>query len=242
LAPPDNPTVSGTADAWVYGSQAADAVALGASPSDRVTYENYGPLKVLCERAAAERFGGRLTIIRPTFVIGPYDYTYRFTYWVQRIAQGGEVLIPGPADAWLQVIDARDQGAFAVRLLEDDTDGTFHTVWPDIDHASFGQVMAEIADAVAPPGTVLTVVDAAFLRAHGVDGAMLPLWDAEGLESGPPAKPYRAVAAGLRPRPVGQSARELLDAERARPTPQPDGMLHPKCEAELLTAWHAEQS
>ena len=55
---------------------------------------------------------------RPTYVVGPDDYTWRFPYWVSRIAAGGDVLAPGPADDPAQVIDVRDQGDWMVRLLE----------------------------------------------------------------------------------------------------------------------------
>ena len=218
--------------------------ALTAVPSDPttedVTEETYGGLKVLCERAARERFGDRLTIVRPTYVVGPFDYTHRFTYWVERLARGGEVLAPAPSDAWLQIIDARDQATFVVRLLEDDVDGTFHTVWPGIQTATFGQVLAEVAAAVAPEGTTITWVDPQFLHDNDVDGTALPLWDESGEESGAPALPDAALAAGLDSRPVGQTARELLDAERAEPTIDAYGVgLTPEREAELLTAWHA---
>ncbi len=38
-----------------------------------VTEENYGGLKVACEQVSTELFGPDTTIIRPTYVIGPYD-------------------------------------------------------------------------------------------------------------------------------------------------------------------------
>ena len=222
----------------------AEDGALTAPPGDaateEVTEQTYGGLKVLCEQAASERFGQRLTVVRPTYVVGPFDYTHRFTYWVERLARGGEVLAPAPADAWLQIIDARDQGAFVVRLLEDDVDGTFHTVWPGVSGATFGQVLAEVAAAVAPEGTTITYVDPQFLHDHGVDGQALPLWDDEEVESGAPALPDAALGAGLSPRPVGQTARELLAAETADPTTDEYGVgLGPEREAEVLAAWHA---
>lgn len=37
----------------------------------------YGGLKVLCERELAAEYSGPLTILRPTVVIGPHDYTDR---------------------------------------------------------------------------------------------------------------------------------------------------------------------
>jgi len=204
-----------------------------------VTEQTYGGLKVLCEDAAQSRFP-RLTIVRPTYVVGPFDYTHRFTYWVERLARGGEVLAPAPADAWLQVIDARDQGDFVVQLLEDDRDGTFHTVWPDVDRATFGEVLADVAAAVAPEGTTITWVDPKFLTEQGVDGSMLPLWDEGGEEGGGAAIPDAALAAGLKPRSVQQTSQELLAAERAEPSHNAyGGGLDPEREAEVLAAWRA---
>jgi hypothetical protein len=75
-----------------------------------ITGETYGGLKVLCEEAAAEAYGDGLAIIRPTYVIGPHDYTGRFTWWVRRIAAGGDVLAPGPYDAPMQVVVATIPG------------------------------------------------------------------------------------------------------------------------------------
>jgi 2'-hydroxyisoflavone reductase len=46
-----------------------------------VTYgKMYGGLKALCEQAAAEVLPNRVLIIRPGLIIGPDDYSDRFTY------------------------------------------------------------------------------------------------------------------------------------------------------------------
>ena len=46
-----------------------------------VTYgKMYGGLKALCEQAAAEVLPNRALIIRPGLIIGPDDYSDRFTY------------------------------------------------------------------------------------------------------------------------------------------------------------------
>src|SRR5262245_28078187 len=52
-------------------------------PDDRLLedFSNYGALKVLCERAAADGFGGPTAIVRPGLIVGPRDPTGRFTYW-----------------------------------------------------------------------------------------------------------------------------------------------------------------
>ena len=45
-------------------------------------------------------------------IVGAHDGTYRFPWWVGRVAAGGEVLYP--AQGRIQLIDARDLG----RLLQ----------------------------------------------------------------------------------------------------------------------------
>jgi 2'-hydroxyisoflavone reductase len=143
--------------------------------ADTVTPQNYGGLKAACEHAAAELFGPGTTIVRPTYVIGPHDYSYRFTWWVDRIARGGTVLAPGRPDDPIQVIDARDMATWIVSVLERSVTGTFHAVSPPPPFG-FGQMLAAIAAAVAPAGTRFTWVDSDFLVAEGIDGAALPLW------------------------------------------------------------------
>jgi len=54
--------------------------------------ELYGGLKALCEHAAEEAMPKRVLIIRPGLIVGPDDYTDRFTYWPVRVSRGGEVL------------------------------------------------------------------------------------------------------------------------------------------------------
>ena len=126
---------------------------------EEVTDETYGGLKVLCERVAVERFGPSSIIVRPTYVVGPDDYSWRFPWWVARIARGGDVLAPGPADAPSQVIDARDMGAWMVGLLERDESGAFHAVGPSSTF-TWGEQLETIASSVAPEGTTLRWVDA----------------------------------------------------------------------------------
>ena len=55
----------------------------------------YGGLKALCEQSVEEVLPNRVLIIRPGLIVGPHDYTDRFTYWVVRVARGGEVVSQG---------------------------------------------------------------------------------------------------------------------------------------------------
>ena len=71
-----------------------------------------------------------LAIIRPTYVVGPRDMTARYPWWPLRAARGGPMLAPGPAEAPMQCIDARDMGAWTVRLAEGRVTGTFTAARP----------------------------------------------------------------------------------------------------------------
>jgi 2'-hydroxyisoflavone reductase len=205
-----------------------------------VTDENYGGLKAVCEQESALLFGPDTTIIRPTYVIGPYDRSYRFTWWVDRVAMGGTVLVPGDPDDPIQLIDARDQAAFVVSLLERSSTGTFHTVNP-APPFGFGQMVETIAAEVAPPGTRLMWVSSDFLISHGVDGAALPLWpvgerDAVNMSR---ASPAAAFAAGLAPRPLRETVADIRAEDRVPGTGRPGIGLLPQREAELLAGWAA---
>jgi 2'-hydroxyisoflavone reductase len=205
---------------------------------EEVTDDTYGGLKVLCERAAVERFGPGTVIVRPTYVVGPDDYTWRFPWWVQRLARGSEVLAPGPTDAPAQVIDARDMASWTIGLLERGESGAYHAVSP-APPFSFADQLEVIRGAVAPEGTTLTWVDADFLLADGLDDETLPLWsgaDASALIM--TADPRAAVATGLQPRPLAETVRDTLDWLRNEKQPDRPG-LDADREADLLRRWHA---
>ena len=204
-----------------------------------VTDSPYGPLTGACVVGARALLGDRATVVRPTYVVGPWDHTQRFTHWVRRMSEGGEVLGPGnPADP-LQVVDARDLGRFVVDLLEKDVAGTFHAVTPEPPY-TFGDMLADVLAVVAPSGTTITWVDQAWLLEQGESDGTIPLWG-----GGDPwilanaASPAAAVAAGMKNRSVRQSAVEVLDHLRAGPTTGSDPGLTREREAELLAAWHA---
>ena len=218
----------------------APLAALDDPTTEEVTGETYGGLKVLCEQVVNERYSDPI-IIRPTYVVGPHDYTHRFTYWVTRIAEGGRVVAPDLPGYQIQVIDARDQARWAVELLEAGDSGTFHTVSPPPPF-DFPAMLRAIVDAVGPDGTEVVPVSTSFLEEHGVGTDDLPLWY-PGTEPGDPGlscDPARAAAHGLRVRPLEQTVRETLAHERSSPTPNPGGVgWSREDEARLLALWDA---
>ena len=97
---------------------------------EEVTGETYGPLKAECDRIVRAALGDRCTIVRPTFIVGPGDTTDRFTYWVDRVHRGGDIVGPAHGDVAVQVVDVQDLCPWIVTLAENDTPGVFNAAGP----------------------------------------------------------------------------------------------------------------
>ena len=209
----------------------------------RADIENlYGPLKALSEAEAHKQFGKNVTIVRPGYIVGPRDETDRFTYWPHRVAQGGEILVPGDGHDPIQIIDGRDLGEWMIRLAEAGTTGTFNACGPDYPLSM--DAMLYGCQAVTGGGMTLTHVSPAFLDEQQVG---LPIWvpskDSEYAGYGSVSN-QRAIAAGLTFRPLATTERNLLAWFRSLPAERQAklnaGVTREK-EAELLKAWHARK-
>ena len=197
--------------------------------------EAYGELKALCEDVVRERFPAAF-VPRPGLIVGPWDPTGRFTYWPQRIAEGGRVLVPAPPSAAAQVIDARDLANWIVRAAEAGTAGTFNAV----DRPTTRERLFETCRRVAASDAELVWVDGDFLAEHDVGEWMeLPLWlhspEYAGMLS---VDPSAALRAGLEPRPLEETVRATLDwaASGEAPNEPPAGLAREK-ERQVLGAF-----
>ena len=100
------------------------------SNNEEITDETYGPFKASCEKVIKTYFPDNSLIIRPGLIVGPYDSSDRFTYWVRRIAEGGKVLIPNNPKQKLQIIDVRDLAKWIVKMVEEQAVGTYNATGP----------------------------------------------------------------------------------------------------------------
>jgi 2'-hydroxyisoflavone reductase len=203
---------------------------------EEVSEETYGPLKLACELEARGAFGEACLIVRPGYVVGPNDPTDRFTSWIRRAAQGGEMLAPGPPDAPMQFIDARDLAIFTLGRAEVADGGTYGVVRPP-GEATTSRVL-EAAINAAGADTKLTWVDQDFLLdALGTDvGTALPMWHPWRVGS-MLYDSSRAVTAGLRPRPLAETVADTLAWDRTCPQGPLQAGLSPDRERALLTSW-----
>lgn len=204
---------------------------------NELTGESYGPLKVGCEAALLDVFPGDAFIIRSGLIVGPFDPTNRFTYWVTRAALGGGAIAP-PSGQPLQFIDARDLAAFILGGIEARLAGVYNVTGP-AERVNFGELLPAARAALASDVRFHHVSDA-FLLQQDVEMFMgLPLWlDAAIAESFMTFKIDRALAAGLKFRPLSTTIRDTyawasgLPEDIAKPADLP-----PALERSLLEAW-----
>jgi 2'-hydroxyisoflavone reductase len=217
---------------------------------------SYGVMKALSEIEVRNGFGNRAVIVRPNYIVGPGDTTDRFTYWPVRIAQGGEVLVPGRKSDFVQYTDVRDLADWWVRLLETDTTGTFNSTGP-----SPKQTLEQFVNALAPLArTLLTFTwienydwlrryplrTSASGRTSGLTYAV-PWVMAEGNSLGHVQIDNRkAVAAGLTFRPLLTTARDTIAWRESAAVPPelkapPRYVLTLAQERAILVAWKSQR-
>jgi nucleoside-diphosphate-sugar epimerase len=90
----------------------------------------YGPRKAECDRVcfAATEDGVNAFVVRPTFVFGPHDYTERFDYWIDRVANNDQVLVPGDGDNLVHQVYVEDVASALRVVAEDGTPGEAYNV------------------------------------------------------------------------------------------------------------------
>jgi len=175
--------------------------------------EGYGVAKAACERAVTEAFPGRSTAVRAGLLIGPHDPTERFSRWVHDLDAGGKVRAPDDRGQPVQLVDARDLAAWMVDGAERGRSGTFNATGPDRP-LTFGEMLERI-DAAAGGHAELDWIEPRVLLGEGLEPwDDLPLWldvprhpELRGMLA---VDVSRALAEGLRFRPLEETVRDIL--------------------------------
>ena len=209
------------------------------SPVFESDEREYGPLKAACERAAEAALPGRVLVARAGVIVGPHENIGRLPWWLRRLAAGGEVLAPGPPEAELQLIDARDLAAWMLDMAEAGRGGAFNAI-AQPGSATWGELLA-LAREVTGGGAELRWVAPELIEARVEEPwEALPLWPIPSLPGLYGMSAQRAARAGLTPRPLRETVADTwawlaaggeLDAWRSelRVTG-----LSPEAERELL--------
>ena len=219
------------------------------APEDLSTPEAYGGFKALSERAVEEAFPGRALCVRAGLIVGPHDPTNRFTYWVTRMAEGGEVLAPEPRDQPVQLIDVRDLAEWVIRMAEERRGGVFNATGQETTMERFLTAVRDASGSEAE----LTWVDERLLADAGVEPFQdLPFWLAPNVD---PAWAHflsldtsKAARAGLTCRQLAETVRDTLAWARssAPQGPKDVGVAMQRAgitrerERELLSLWRRQ--
>ena len=217
------------------------------APEELTSPELYGGHKASCERVVTDLFGERALSVRAGLIVGAWDTTNRFTYWVTRIAAGGEVLAPEPRRQPVQVVDARDLSDWILRMAAAGRGGVFNATGPEQPN-TLETILDGIRNGVGSDAT-FSWVEERFLVEAGVEPFQdMPLWLAPAVNADfanfLAIDVSRAVDAGLTFRPLAETARRTLEWARASETPEktagvalaPAGITRER-EAELLRLW-----
>lgn len=206
----------------------------------------YGGLKALSEQAAEEVMPDRVLSIRPGLIVGPHDYTDRFTYWVARVARGGEVLAPGRPERFVQFIDARDLAEWIVSMAEQKATGIYNANRAP-EKLTMQTVLDECKVASDSDATFTWASEDFLLRENVSAWAEMPLWLPE--EAAPHLKGFmfincdKAIAAGLRFRPLSETIGDTLAWHQTTHTNQElKAGIDSDKEQVLLRKWHEEAS
>ena len=214
---------------------------------EEVNGKTYGGLKVLCEKVVEDTFGKQATIIRPTYIAGPGDYTDRFTYWPVRVAKGGEMVAPGsPSDPY-QFIDVRDLADFMRVCVEKRLSGRFNLC-----NSPRSVTMGSLLDAskrVTGSDAKFVWASAEFIEAQAMISTDIfapspfPLWHSPASSAAGMTlvSPARAVKQGLKFRSLETTIRDTLAWHKTRPADQQAlrNGLKPEQEAEVLAKLRA---
>ena len=233
--------------------------------SEELGWPALGPQKAASERAVSRVYGDdRSLIVRCGLIFGPHDvasrsradadgvstntldydsFSGRIPYWPLRVARGDRFAAPESRDQPLQLIDARDLADFMVRMTAARHAGVFTATGPADGSLTMGGVIAVWAEAAGTPLSNAVWIPEDGLAAHDLQPlTTLPLWKPSALT--PVAGLFdldcgKAVAAGLRTRPVRETLRDILDW--ARPDPQlavapRTPVISPELEARLIAA------
>ncbi|MBI1343571.1 MAG: NAD-dependent epimerase/dehydratase family protein [Terrimonas sp.] len=218
-------------------------VPAGITDIQKAEYD-YGVMKANNEMTVMNGFGAdRSILVRPTYMIGPGDNTDRFIYWPERLARGGEVMVPGKAGDPVQYIDVRDVAQWMIRLAENRKAGIYNAVGP----ASATGMHAFIFGAHAAFGSAVSFVmipDYDFLSAQHILDAIpwiMPVGDNAGSAL---VSNAHAIANGLSFTPLAESVLDIHDwwnsesvtEERRLKLSDAEGSLM-KREAAIIAEW-----
>ncbi|TQS41005.1 NAD-dependent epimerase/dehydratase family protein [Cryptosporangium phraense] len=193
---------------------------------------DYGYLKSGCERVILDAFPGAATINRSGLIFGPQDNIARVSWWVQRVARGGDVLAPGRPDQPLALIDSRDMAAWMLSAPP----GVF-VVNSRAGTQTFGSLLETAREVTGSDARFTWVPDQVLLDASVESWTEMPLWMPAPLSGHAWDMPVDgAYDTGLTIRPLASSLADVWEWVREHGLPAPEAGERPSEQEQRLTA------
>ncbi|NLP53135.1 SDR family oxidoreductase [Bacillus sp. RO1] len=206
---------------------------------------HYGALKAESERAAEKNMPNKVLHVRSGLLVGPHDYSDRFSYWVNRVAQGGEVLAPGRKEREIQYIDARDMALWILKMADEKITGTFNVTGPT-PPATMEGYLSTCKQVSASDAEFIWADESFLLEQQVAPWTEMPLWIPEEHPLVEGSDPWRGASSiniekalehRLEVRPLEETVRDVLDFESSRKDEERKAGIHKEKEQNVLNAW-----
>ena len=148
-----------------------------------------------------------------------FDYTDRLPYWIQRVAKGGKVLVPGRKDRPVQIVDIKDVANWGLNMAENKNAGTFNVTGPNYDLTM--EELLNTCKKVMNSNAEFVWVEESFMNEHNVQPwTEMPLWIPETFPLDGETKPWRggfsisiksAVSEGLTFRRIEETVTDVYE-------------------------------
>lgn len=147
-----------------------------AEQAEDESMETYGPRKAECDREIfrAADDGVNAMAVRPMLIYGPNDYTERFAYWTNRVAEYDEVVVPFDGDSLLHRVYSEDVASALRVVAERGEPGEAYNV-ADRNTFSLERSLELVADGLDTEVDVVHASERA-LSAAGLEPGDFPLY------------------------------------------------------------------
>jgi 2'-hydroxyisoflavone reductase len=158
------------------------------------------------------------------------------------VARGGDVLAPEKPGAPIQIIDVRDLSDFIITLIQENAFGVYNATGPDY-ALTLGRLL-EVSKQVSGSDAAFHWASVDFLNQNNVEPwSDMPVWVPDDEENAGFSRVdvSKAIAAGLRFRPLEETVRDTLEWAQTRPAEHVwRARLAPEREAQALAALRGE--
>lgn len=201
----------------------------------------YGVNKALAENTNTSVFRSKALNVRAGLIVGKYDKTNRFSYWVKRVEKGGEILAPVGPDYPIQIIDASDIAKWVYMMVNQGKGGDYNVTGPDY-KLTIGQIFDECKEVIGSNAEFTWVSNDFLLKNKIGQWRELPFWSSNEqlLYMVNSCNVEKAIKARLEFRPLKDTIVDILEWEKIAPEKYNykfAGGLNPKKEQKLLEKW-----